>query len=369
MDVSRIEAVTPRTIDWRRLTAREIIKYDQEGIEVPEQYLSWAKEFQQSLTENDKDTTTYEMATSASIQTETEPPTDSAPDPNEEPTSEGGTEKTPAQQKREELINAGYSLRSQARIFTNDSNDANNAVLQSAAIITDTEDKSNSEIQALESQMSELISKAEATQNKLKNEIQKINNDKSDKSTFAKIEKLNQQLQQLGESGQASLAGAETDFNNYDLTINSQTETIFNAGDFGAETIGVGNELLDSIRGFYIFRIIDYIVGKRAVHTGETTVTDAQITDALKTEAQGINSENRSEIYGYQNQIQQKTGVAAIKTSKEENNNELENEKSEALKNESTKTTAAVTETDKASSANLEQILMSKIRRGEDINT
>ena len=28
MDVSRIEAISPKQIDWRKLTAKEIIKYE-----------------------------------------------------------------------------------------------------------------------------------------------------------------------------------------------------------------------------------------------------------------------------------------------------------------------------------------------------
>ena len=56
MDVTRIEAAPTKIIDWRRLTAKEIIKYNNEGVEVPPQYLSWAVDFRQSLEDNDKDT-------------------------------------------------------------------------------------------------------------------------------------------------------------------------------------------------------------------------------------------------------------------------------------------------------------------------
>ena len=62
MNVSRIEAISPKQIDWRKLTAKEIIKYDNQGINVPPEYLQWAKEFRADLTANDKDETTYEMA-------------------------------------------------------------------------------------------------------------------------------------------------------------------------------------------------------------------------------------------------------------------------------------------------------------------
>lgn len=64
MDVSRVSMVTPKTIDWRKLTAKEIIKYDAEGMEIPSQYLSWARSFRVDLEKNDTDETTYEMAVS-----------------------------------------------------------------------------------------------------------------------------------------------------------------------------------------------------------------------------------------------------------------------------------------------------------------
>ena len=64
MDVSRISMITPKVIDWRKLTAKDIIKYDSEGMNVPSEYLSWAKSFRVDLEKNDTDETTYEMAVS-----------------------------------------------------------------------------------------------------------------------------------------------------------------------------------------------------------------------------------------------------------------------------------------------------------------
>ena len=64
MDVSRISMAAPKVIDWRKLTAKDIIKYDSEGMNVPPEYLSWAKSFRIDLEKNDTDETTYEMAVS-----------------------------------------------------------------------------------------------------------------------------------------------------------------------------------------------------------------------------------------------------------------------------------------------------------------
>ena len=64
MDVSRIEAISPRQIDWRRLTANQIIKYQEQGVDVPSQYIQWAQNFVNSIYSDD--VTTYEMSESNS---------------------------------------------------------------------------------------------------------------------------------------------------------------------------------------------------------------------------------------------------------------------------------------------------------------
>ena len=64
MDVSRIEAISPKQIDWRKLTAPEIIEYKEQGVDVPSQYLQWAQGFLADVDAADTDETTYESANS-----------------------------------------------------------------------------------------------------------------------------------------------------------------------------------------------------------------------------------------------------------------------------------------------------------------
>ena len=102
MEVSRIGAISPQQIDWRRLTAKEIIKYEQQGIEVPTQYLQWAQEFRASLDSNDE--TTYEMASESASSISAQPTStplladetsvsEESVSVSTEPTSETGQEK------------------------------------------------------------------------------------------------------------------------------------------------------------------------------------------------------------------------------------------------------------------------------------
>lgn len=369
MDVSRIEAISPKQIDWRKLTAKEIIKYESTGIEVPPEYLQWARAFHADLEANDTDEVTYEKDTSQQLQTQNPQEIvsiDTSEQDGEVSDDMPPEDKTAAQSKREELQNAGVSLRSQARIFTKDSKEATRETFLSAAVISVMEDLSNNEIQALDSHMKEILSKAEADQNELKGEITKINDSKNDPSTFGKINKLQKQLEQYGNEGQAELVAAEGNFEMYGSTISSQAETILNAQDFGTETIGVGNELLTSIKGHSLFKIIDIVVGHRAVKTGKRTVDFSEKVGSLQTQAESTNSDNKSAVSGYKNDVENKTGVAPIELSKQADNDSSFEQQDEA---EKSATGNQATETDKAASANLDQVLQAKIRKGEVVES
>ncbi|MBQ8458715.1 hypothetical protein IJ541_01280 [bacterium] len=349
MDVSRIEAISPKKIDWRKLTAKDIIKFENQGVEVPSQYLQWAREFIQQVNSSDNDETTYEMATSQ---------TQSAANPTAEDSETAEEpEKTLAQQKREDMQNSGVSLRGQARSFTKDSKTLSKEVEQSGAMIENIKTKSENELDTLETHMVEILSKAEGTKQELKTEIENVNSSKGDNSTIEKVNKLNQQLKQMGTKGQAQVVNAEVDFNLYDGIINNQTDLILNAIDFGSETIGVGNDLLSTVGNNFLFGIVDYIIGKVAVHSGEKAIESAQSTMGIQAETIAVNEENQSEVSGYKSDVEDKTQVEGIAVKKTSNDPE-ESENS-----------AAITETEKAATANLEQILQAKIRKGQEINT
>ena len=376
MDVSRIEAAPTKIIDWRRLTAKEIIKYNNEGVEVPPQYLKWAVDFRQDLDKNDKDDTTYEMAekqkiTDAQKQQPIESETvnnekttestdaESESDPEKAPAQDVNN-KTPAEKKREEMENAGIGLRGQAKAFIKDSKKANLDDLRAEFSIEDTRKKSTSEIEALESEMTTLISRAESVQSELKNEIDTINSGKSNKLTFAKINRLQQKLQQYGQTGQTKLAAGESDFDSYENIINSKDNIIMTAADFGNETTVIGNDLLASINGRHLFKILDYVIGKKAVHTGEKTVNNALRTDEIKNEASQINKSNQSQVAGLKDKVEDATGVVGFSVG---NDSEQTNENKEKIEEQ----TAAATHTDKAGNATLDQILLAKLRKGQDV--
>ncbi len=365
MDVSRIDAISPKQIDWRKLTAKEIIKYDNQGVEVPTQYLQWAIQFRNDVEAAANDETTYEMANS-NTQTSAESaeiPVDSAEDENSEP------EKTAAQSKREGLEDAGVSLRNQARIFTGDSKEAAKASIESAALMENITDQSNNEIQNLENYMNALMVKINEAQTELKAEVANVNSGDNNTSGIGKINKLQQQIERYGGEGQSNIADTELQLTGYSSIINDQSSVVLNGLDFGSETIGVGNDLLTSIKGFFLFNIMDYIVGKRAVKAGETAVGTSEIASEIQSQANSANTSNISTAVSYKSEVESQTGVAGISLKNNADNQTTMEEKDEAQKAGKSADDVAQNpsneQTEKAASANLDKVLQAKIKRGE----
>ncbi len=378
MDVSRIEAISPRQIDWRRLTANQIIKYQEQGVDVPSQYIQWAQNFVNSIYSDD--VTTYEKATSSSS-VETSTNTSDVTSENTEetaPVDESGdttteeTNKTEAQTKREQLQQDGVSLVDQAISFTSDSNAGRKAVNESASIISDAQDASVNEIQELESYMDELLAKAEQTQNEFKNEVSKINEDKSDKSTFAKINRLQQELQKMGTQGQSEISATEANLIGFDSLINAQTPTIDSALDFGGETVTVGNELMDVAKRSGLMGIFYYMpIAKTTINAGNSAVDASDNTLNLQNETLDINNANKSTASSFKIQVQSKTGVAAAPVLKgEAGSDENSDSNSQEVGKTQNNSTSNNDKTDLANNqtASLDEILKKKIREGQYVD-
>ena len=378
MDVSRIEAISPRQIDWRRLTANQIIKYQEQGVDVPSQYIQWAQNFVNSIYSDD--VTTYEKATSSSsVETSTntsdvtsENTEETAPVDESGDTTTEDTNKTEAQTKREQLQQDGVSLVDQAISFTSDSNAGRKAVNESASIISDAQDASVNEIQELESYMDELLAKAEQTQNEFKNEVSKINEDKSDKSTFAKINRLQQELQKMGTQGQSEISATEANLIGFDSLINAQTPTIGSAIDFGGETVTVGTELMDFAKRQGLIGILRYMpIAKMTINSGNSAIMASDNTSTLQNEAINVNNANKSTASSFKIQVQTKTGVAAAPVSKGEagsdENSDSNSQEAGKTQNNSTSSNDKTDLTDNQT-ASLDEILKKKIREGQYVD-
>lgn len=368
MDVSRIEAISPKQIDWRKLTAPEIIEYKEQGIDVPSQYLQWAQSFLADVNAADTDETTYESANSETVAPSAES-ADTSAESSDTAITEGeeGTDiqeepKTPAEAKREEMEAGGASLVDIAKVFIKDSSDSRSNTIRSSFVMAITANKSENEIQALDDHMKALLNKADAMQKELKNEVDSVNNGDNDPTAIGKINKLNAQLQRMGLQAQSNLVGVEGALNTNESIVNSQSPIIINAEDFGTETLGVGNELLASIHNNGTIDIREFLYGLVARRVGARTVDTSEKATEIQTESLTTISDGKSTVQDYKSQVQDKTGVEAF--SLKENSNEEQGEDDKSSNDPAKNPTA---ETDKMASANLDQILKAKMRKGENV--
>ncbi len=388
MDVSRIEAYSPTSrINWKILTAKEILKYNNSGVEVPDVYLQWAKEFINSVHESDSDTTTYEKdveqktvpetpetktdtgvettltvdETSANSESEgteeAEETTDSVKTDKDKKTDET-SKLTAAQELRQEMNDDGVSLKTQARAFSKISHSKARESNLAALIMKIYNAESNDEIQKLEQNMRLTFAVAESVQDKFKSEIDKIN--KGGNSSYAKITEMQKQLETMGKSAQNRASATTGELNSLEGQINDKGSIFSEALDFGSETISIGDELLSQNKR----RLIERILGFITVATGSKAVNAGTKGTASQNNALATNNVNIEKVEELQTKIKDKTGVAAPK---KDNENAKDTETGEKPK-EADKTIKSSNNDGKDTGdkkvTNLDEILKRKIRKG-----
>lgn len=394
MDVSRIEAYNPNKINWRNLTAKEILKYQKQGVEVPDVYVQWAHEFLNNLQKYDNDDVTYEKARSVERHENSElntnknvtsdntllpdsdhnsvtgEPLDETiqPEPvlNNNTDSRENEELTAAQLKRKDLQDNGVELRDQAGLFTQDSIIAGQQANASGIMMGEIQSSSDNEISELEGSMKELIAQAEAKQNELKQNVDKINQDKNTSSAFAKIEQLQKELEQFGLSGHNEISLARSLFSGYDGEIGAGQEIMLNGADFGSETVDIGNELIATTGNAWWFNK-DRIIGEKAVSAGTDAVDISQQGEDAVRSADVVNKANIGKVPELENSVTSKTGVDA-KESKEQGNSEgkdpITGKEKESDKDLKTAENDGTDTTDKLH-ISIDELLKRKVRRGE----
>lgn len=361
MDVARIEAISPKQIDWRKLTAKEIIKYESTGVEVPSEYLQWARAFRADLQANDTDEVTYENAldtsTSSYVNNSANTDIDGNGSELEKPTQNEDEEPLTANQKYKQMRENGDSLYKIGKIFRDDCNTKAGASEDSSSTLGVIDATSNNEIEALESYMSDFLSKA----TDIKTQIASLKNKKTD-TDFAKINRLQDELKNLGISGQGVVAQYGGDMNGFKSVIDSQVDIGPDAKDYGVESIDIAKKLM----GYFWYYPLAHRLEKSAniaIDKGDMAI------QAYKDSLDG-NSEKLDKISSYQSDISNQTGVAASvgknedseTNSKDSNNKKQESEKTvQTAQNDGTDTTAKAT-------TNLDEILKAKIRRGENVD-
>ena len=374
MDVSRIEAISPRQIDWRRLTANQIIKYQEQGIDVPSQYIQWAQNFVNSIYSDD--VTTYEMSESNS---NTISPQKTSVDTTTTTTSESETSPTvddTNQDENEDEKNLSASdyvalLKSQgmgkipiAGELKTKSEEKKVEADNSADICSTSADSAAVSIENLESYMSDLLSQA----NDIKSQMQQLKNKKDDTgSNISKLNKLSQQLKNLGTTGQNTVSVYSGEFSGLQSLVSEQLTPINSASDYGETTIEAGKNLL---AGPWLVRF-----RRNVIKAGENAVSASETAQGIQSQADNSIAQDINSANSFKHEITATTGVANASINENGNNKQSNNEESKSPvgSNSNSQKSDKTSQNDKTDLANnqtasLDEILKKKIREGQYVD-
>lgn len=354
MEISAINAVSPRQIDWRKLTAKEIIKYENQGVEVPNEYLQWAKRFQEEINSGDKDDTTYESAVAASANaTSTQSSAESA-ESEEEPED---AKKLSASDVRDEMLNSGKSYLKVATTFSKESKTRAKDAQRAEVLASNIGGQSDSDVESLETALSSLMAEADDIKSQINSLKNKSSNDNS-LGNAAKIQQLQRQLKQLGISGQSLASETDADLNEYTSILGEQSEIDSDAVDYGNVTIEMG----DNVKKMYWML---YGIGRRISKNGKKAVEKGENSQKVVQEADSKVSQNISQVAKSKNEILAKTGVG--EASANDNKSNAKNEDN-GKSDDKSQTEQGKTQQEVVASGNMDEILKYKMRKGEDIN-
>lgn len=374
MDVSRIEAISPRQIDWRRLTANQIIKYQEQGVDVPSQYIQWAQNFVNSIYSDD--VTTYEMSESNS---NTISPQKTSVDTTTTTTSESETSPTvddTNQDENEDEKNLSASdyvalLKSQgmgkipiAGELKTKSEEKKVEADNSADICSTSADSAAVSIENLESYMSDLLSQA----NDIKSQMQQLKNKKDDTgSNISKLNKLSQQLKNLGTTGQNTVLVYSGEFSGLQSLVSEQLTPINSASDYGETTIEAGKNIL-AVPWLVRFR-------RNVIKAGENAVSASETAQGIQSQADNSIAQDINSANSFKHEITATTGVANASINENGNNKQSNNEESKSPvgSNSNSQKSDKTSQNDKTDLANnqtasLDEILKKKIREGQYVD-
>ena len=399
MDISRIEAYNPSRIDWKRLTAKEIMQYKNRGVEVPDIYLQWANDFLNTVEAQRNDQITYESAEAQARNQTAEKaqksngelvPVDGGSidgsvegDNSDEvvpqvsmgnaelkvnagPETSSTVEDKPlsAAEVREKMKKDGADTVSIAIAFKgySDTNAAESAA--SSEVSNNIQAASANSIEELESNMQDLMSKIEEAQNEIKNLAPRAN----DQSAIAQINRLQAEIDSYTQSGISELTGAGETFNEYDSTLAQQEGIGENAQEYGTETVAAGQEVQD-----YIFY---NAFGRNVISSGKKAISEGENALNMRNNALGTNQDSQSRLNALESEMQSRTGIKVANTAETEENNEENNnlekqanesqQKPESDKDIKASQNDGTDNTDKANT-DINEIIKRKIRRGENM--
>lgn len=422
MDVARISMITPKQIDWRKLTAKDIIKYDAQGMEIPSQYLQWARAFHVDLEKNDTDETTYEMAVSKpatrtknglaknqqtqntpenvdnidnsdnkeeEIDTQKTPETDNEGDKTgtevkrtdkdqttDKVTKDGKSQQTDENeennttenpldnpnltphQKRKIMEEQGASLTQIGETFKTDSDTSSELSDSTNKNIENLGNTSDNAIESLDSYMSQLLSEVNDAQSKIENYSKK----EITSTNIGKIKELKEQIISLGTDGQTTAMGYDSDLNEYQPQIETGLPIGQSGQAIGAETIDIGKEILSR----YMFW--RSALGFKDIAAGTTAANAGSKVQDTSTAISEKNTTNINAVKDHEQTIQDVTGVSTADIPQEKQDNKDKDKTQETTAQNATDNQMPKTATTETQDTKAEKELAQKEKDNENMS-
>ena len=358
-------------IAWKNLTADEIIKYINQGEDVPEEIKRWATEVQKL--QDIPDDITYASVNGSSNKDEINNTRADSDEPDADDAAEKTT-MTQAQQFRQNLELDGMSKYDQGKTMSDQSVTATKAEETMATRLSEIQELSEVLSSQAENKANETVQKTSSMKQELNQLIEKAKSgDKSlTPADFNRISELGNILNSTGIQVQAEIGDIGNQISALDNEIVQFANVAPTATDFGTETVAIGSELVTSdtdkqneiknaaqtAKGndtakvavnaakYNTFRFMfdrNYRMGLTAIKNGGNAMDAGTEGQGLYTSAQSNIDTQVGRVENAQAKIEDSTGVAGTniqRSDKSEDNNtdNPDNRKDEEVKISANKT-------------------------------
>ncbi len=358
-------------IAWKNLTADEIIKYINQGEDVPEEIKRWATEVQKL--QDIPDDITYASVNGSSNKDEINNTRADSDEPDADDAAEKTT-MTQAQQFRQNLELDGMSKYDQGKTMSDQSVTATKAEETMATRLSEIQELSEVLSSQAENKANETVQKTSSMKQELNQLIEKAKSgDKSlTPADFNRISELGNILNATGLQVQAEIGDIGNQISALDNEIIQFENIAPTATDFGTETVAIGSELVTSdtdkqneiknaaqtAKGndtakvavnaakYNTFRFMfdrNYRMGLTAIKNGGNAMDAGTEGQGLYTSAQSNIDTQVGRVENAQAKIEDSTGVAGTniqRSDKSEDNNtdNPDNRKDEEVKISANKT-------------------------------
>lgn len=358
-------------IAWKNLTADEIIKYINQGEDVPEEIKRWATEVQKL--QDIPDDITYDSVNGSSNKDEINNTRADSDEPDADDAAEKTT-MTQAQQFRQNLELDGMSKYDQGKTMSDQSVTATRAEGTMATRLSEIQELSEVLSSQAENKADETVQKTSSMKQELNQLIEKAKSgDKSlTPADFNRISELGNILNSTGIQVQAEIGDIGNQISALDNEIIQFENIAPTATDFGTETVAIGSELVtndtdkqneiknaaQTAKGndtakvavnaakYNTFRFMfdrNYRMGLTAIKNGGNAMDAGTEGQGLYTSAQSNIDTQVGRVENAQAKIENSTGVAGTniqRSDKSEDNNtdNPDNRKDEEVKISANKT-------------------------------